>query len=58
MGTVLMCIFMLISISVIIFYITCFKGSITSKGDLAREYFGYNGILIRLELMCGLFQDN
>ena len=35
-----------------------FKGSITSKGDLAMEYFGYNGILCRLEWMCGLFQDN
>ena len=30
---------MFISISVIIFYITCVKGSITSKGDLAMEYF-------------------
>ena len=30
---------MWISISNIIFYITCFKGCITSKGDLAMEYF-------------------
>ena len=42
MGSVLMCIFYVISISNIIFYIACFKGSITSKRDLAMEYFGYN----------------
>ena len=52
MGSVLMCILMWISISNIIFYTTCFKGSIT-KGDLAMEYFGYNGILCRLKWMCG-----
>ena len=23
-----------------VFYITCFKGSITAKGDLSMEYFG------------------
>ena len=45
MGYVLMCILMSISISNIIFYITCFKSSITLKGNLAMEYFGYNGIL-------------
>ena len=39
MGSVLMCILMWISISNIICYITCFKSSITSKGDLAIEYF-------------------
>ena len=32
---------MWISISNIIFYITCFKGCITSKRDLAMEYVGY-----------------
>ena len=53
MGSVLMCILMWISISNIIFYITCLKGSITSKGDLAMEYFGYNRILCRLKWMCG-----
>ena len=58
MGSVLMCILMCISISIIIVYITCFKGSITLKGDLAVKYFGYNGILCRLEWMCGLFLDN
>ena len=44
MGSVLMCILVLISISNIIFYITCFKGCIMSKSDLDTEYFGYNGI--------------
>ena len=53
MGSVLMCILMWISISNIIFYITCFKGCITSKGDLAMEYFGYNGILCKFNWMCG-----
>ena len=47
MGSVLMCILMWISISNIIFYITCFKGCFMSKGDLAMEYFGYNGILCK-----------
>ena len=40
---------MWISISNIIFYITCFKGCITSKGDLAMEYFGYNGTLCKFK---------
>ena len=53
MGSVLMCILVLISISNIIFYITCFKYCITSKGDLAKEYFGYNGILCKFNWMCG-----
>ena len=53
MGSVLMYILMWISISNIIFYIICFKGSITSKGDLVMEHFGYNGIFCRLEWMCG-----
>ena len=52
MGSVLMCILMWISISNIIFYITCFKGCITSKGDLVMEYFGYNGILCKFKWMC------
>ena len=44
---------MWISISNIIFYITCFKGCITSKGDLAMEYLGYNEILRKYKWMCG-----
>ena len=43
MGTVLRSIFNLnqYTVSVIVFYIpvTCFKGSITAKGDLSMEYF-------------------
>ena len=31
----------------IVFYITCLKGSITAKGDLSKEYFGYYRILCR-----------
>ena len=34
--------------TVIIFYITCFKGSITSKGDLAMEYFGVQRNLMQV----------
>ena len=41
---------MWISISNIIFYITCFRDCIMSKGDLAMEYFGYNGILCKFKL--------
>ena len=50
MGSVLMCILMWISISNIIFYVTCFKGSITSKAtllwnilDTMESYAGKNG---------------
>ena len=53
MGSVLMCILVLISISDIIFYITCFKGCIMSIGDLDMEYFGYNRILCNFYWMCG-----
>ena len=47
MWTVLRCIFNL-NQYVIVFYITCFKGSITAKGDLPMEYFGVQRNLMQI----------
>ena len=49
-----MSIFNLISIAVIVFYITCSKGSITAKEDLSMEYFGVQRNLMQVWNGCGV----